>query len=393
MEPFSQGSSSRSLGAFGAPAAAVETEKMRIVDWLRDPDEQDDKLNDCSRQRRDLCAVVSSGAALRKFLPKSIFRFKKRQPDSCSDHICHGRSRSVPFLRCRQKRKGKEPGEVLREDGTEKLSSSDSKTMEGISGGASDSSLQWATGRNPEETSFNLGMGIAMAFMLSRWETEFKKLKELQFEMEVLLKEIRDKVATKDVTSGIMESYNKFSSSSSDCSLDVSKCNSTSFQNHRTIFQMEEANSTAESDRHSDDQISIENQSMDQLEAELIFELEQLQLNLERKDSAMLSERERLELAYETTSSSESSKHQEEYDNVHCGVSASELERRLYELIHTRQQEEIAELESELELTKKMLVDKETEVSWWKDTASLSSPHHEEILCVNSCEREHNIIP
>lgn len=55
------------------------------------------------------------------------------------------------------------------------------------------------------------------------------------------------------------------------------------------------------------------------------------------------------------------------------GVSACVLERKLHELVETRQQEKIAELESELECTKQKLREKEMELQWWKEAQCFAS--------------------
>ena len=59
----------------------------------------------------------------------------------------------------------------------------------------------------------------------------------------------------------------------------------------------------------------------------------------------------------------------------HCGVPPHELERRLHELLESRQQEHIRELEAKLQCLEHKLREKEMEVSWWKDTARLISRH------------------
>lgn len=135
-----------------------------------------------------------------------------------------------------------------------------------------------------------------MALALSRWSTEFNKMTELRVQMEMLLKEIKEEIPKKDTGFGIIRSNHNFVSSLSDCSRDVSEYNPVSFQIHRAGFHMEEAKSTVESDRHSNNELDNENRSMDQLEAELAFELEQLQLSLGGKDSMKLSEQERMEV-------------------------------------------------------------------------------------------------
>lgn len=70
----------------------------------------------------------------------------------------------------------------------------------------------------------------------------------------------------------------------------------------------------------------------------------------------------------------------EEDSGNYYRVSAQELERRLHELLETRQQERIAELESALECAERKLHEKEREICWWRDTTSLVSQHKNEEL-------------
>lgn len=146
-------------------------------------------------------------------------------------------------------------------------------------------------GRKPE-ISFNLGVGVGIAFALSRWETEFNRMKDLHFQMEMLLNDIRSEVAKTHVASGILNPGHEFASSS-DCSGGVSKFSNISFQDHGANFHLEEKKSTVESQHLND---HIRSQSMDQMEAELAFELEQLQLSLDGNDSTTLSEQAKLEV-------------------------------------------------------------------------------------------------
>lgn len=69
-----------------------------------------------------------------------------------------------------------------------------------------------------------------------------------------------------------------------------------------------------------------------------------------------------------------------EEGSFHCGVNPRELERRLHELLETRQQERIAELESALEYAERMLRERDREICWWRDTARLVSHHKDETL-------------
>lgn len=71
------------------------------------------------------------------------------------------------------------------------------------------------------------------------------------------------------------------------------------------------------------------------------------------------------------------------------GVCPYELERRLHELLESRQEEEIKELEFALEDAKQRLHSKEAEASWWKDTAYVVSEHIPEPSRITSNSHSH----
>ncbi|KAL1208987.1 Protein POLAR-like 1 [Cardamine amara subsp. amara] len=122
---------------------------------------------------------------------------------------------------------------------------------------------------------------------------------------------------------------------------------------------------------------------MDQLEAELEAEFKLLQIG----QSSKLNE--------------VSEKSEEDSQGIRCGHMCSgpveeqqgvcpyELERRLHELMETRQEEEIKELEIALEDAKQKLHLKETEASWWKDTAYIVSERIPEPSRITSNSRTH----
>lgn len=64
---------------------------------------------------------------------------------------------------------------------------------------------------------------------------------------------------------------------------------------------------------------------------------------------------------------------------VYNGVSAMLLERRLHELLHERNRERIEELEAALRCAEQKLVEKEMEVSLWKDTAKFALRQDKEL--------------
>jgi len=58
---------------------------------------------------------------------------------------------------------------------------------------------------------------------------------------------------------------------------------------------------------------------------------------------------------------------------AHGGVSARELERRLHQLLQSRHEARIAELESALERARRKLKETEREACRWRDTAKLAT--------------------
>lgn len=68
----------------------------------------------------------------------------------------------------------------------------------------------------------------------------------------------------------------------------------------------------------------------------------------------------------------------EEEEEDCSGVPPYELERKLHELLETRQEQQIRELEDALRHAREELREKEREISWWKDTALIMSRHANE---------------
>ncbi|CAL9229885.1 unnamed protein product [Arabidopsis halleri] len=124
---------------------------------------------------------------------------------------------------------------------------------------------------------------------------------------------------------------------------------------------------------------------MDQLEAELEAEFELLQIGQDHDGtSSKLKEvssedAEGLRLGHVCPGLVEEQQ----------GVCPYELERRLHELMETRQQEEIKELEIALDDAKQRLHLKETEASWWKDTAYIVSERIPEPSRITYSSRAH----
>ncbi|KAK6912496.1 hypothetical protein RJ641_022097 [Dillenia turbinata] len=204
--------------------------------------------------------------------------------------------------------------------------------------------------RNERETAFNVGVGCGLVYLIAETRNEITKLAELRTQMDSLIQDAKKELQRKETFSLQPETNEKDASSS------------------KKIKEQEQNGCRV---------------GMDHLEAELEAELELLQVNLDRRKSPPEHQQQQLSVTIEHTapegslsvSFEEVIYPQEEETQEHCGVSPTELERRLHELLETRQQEQIQELEAALERAKRKLHEKELEVKWWKDTAHLISQH------------------
>ncbi|XP_010491774.1 PREDICTED: protein POLAR LOCALIZATION DURING ASYMMETRIC DIVISION AND REDISTRIBUTION-like isoform X2 [Camelina sativa] len=130
---------------------------------------------------------------------------------------------------------------------------------------------------------------------------------------------------------------------------------------------------------------------MDQLEAELEAEFELLQIG-QGHDGQCSNLKEVSEKSEEDSEGTRFGHACPVLAEEQQGVCPYELERRLHELMKTRQEEEIKELEIALEDAKQRLQLKKTEASWWKDTAYIVSeriPEPSSRIIINSSSRTH----
>ncbi|CAH2073155.1 unnamed protein product [Thlaspi arvense] len=123
---------------------------------------------------------------------------------------------------------------------------------------------------------------------------------------------------------------------------------------------------------------------MDQLEAELEAEFELLQIGQDHEGTSSSNLKEVSEKSGDSEGIRFSRRMCSGAMEEQQGVCPYELERRLHELMETRQVEEIKELETALEDAKRRLHVKEAEASWWKDTAFIVSEHIPEPSRINS---------
>ncbi|CAN4080302.1 unnamed protein product [Withania somnifera] len=224
----------------------------------------------------------------------------------------------------------------------------------------------------------NLGIGFGLIYLFNATKNELNKIVEIRREMEILLHKSKMEFQNqKRITRDASNSRTKISHYDSDFvepfaySTDIEEESEiTCSHDHPLNFKLMKANER--------------NLEMNQLEAELEVELERLQFHVDsdvmfkyptQQDAEIMDE-------YSSGGGSLGTCFAEVYNPnscvttiENCGVPAEELKRRLHELLQTRQEERIKELESALESTIQKLAEKEKEVCWWRDTAKVISQH------------------
>uniref|UniRef100_J3MGA9 Uncharacterized protein n=1 Tax=Oryza brachyantha TaxID=4533 RepID=J3MGA9_ORYBR len=239
-------------------------------------------------------------------------------------------------------------------------------------------------------TTPDLGVGMSLVFLLAKTSDEFNKMAKVRAEMETLLREIKDQVRRSSEAGGGGDGdaskthRNLESAAASSCLTDTNENERASgghVEDHATSSNMEEEASCEKSAEHE------RFPRMDVLEEEFHTELELLQVNYgsdvrlflpEEDDGEPMDEiaecrpEEELDDGDAGGEDEAAAEDDEDYEAEYNGVSAVELERRLHELLHQRNQERIEELELALKRAEKKLVEKEMEASMWKDTAKLA---------------------
>ncbi|XP_049371647.1 protein POLAR LOCALIZATION DURING ASYMMETRIC DIVISION AND REDISTRIBUTION-like [Solanum verrucosum] len=229
-------------------------------------------------------------------------------------------------------------------------------------------------GGEKKADSMNLGIGFGLIYLFNSTKNELNKIVEIRREMEILLHnskmELQNQRRIRSNPSGASNLRTKISYYDSDCVEQFA---------YSTDIE-EESEITCSHDDHPLNcklmKGNERNSEMNQLEAELEVELERLQFHLDSDIMFKYPKQQDAEIMdeYSSGEGSHSTSFAEVY-NPNCGVPAEELKRRLHELLQTRQEERIKELESALESTMQNLADKEKEVCWWRDTAKVISQH------------------
>ncbi|GKU87370.1 hypothetical protein SLEP1_g1777 [Rubroshorea leprosula] len=236
------------------------------------------------------------------------------------------------------------------------------------------------------ENSFNLGIGCCLLYLVAANKNELNKMMELRAQMEMILQNVKLESQRKDELTNTPETNEIFAYSTSDAAAPEGPESNTQIP--------------PPSDHVVSDDQSLKSDvskpedcfgGMNQLEAELEMELERLQLRLDAEKFLGNPQEESIKVMEENTSARTSFSSsevidagfdiQEDCSESQSGIPPFELERKLHELLEARQQEQIRELEAALGCVKHKLRDKETEISWWKETARLLSQHVSESSC------------
>ncbi|XP_051196058.1 uncharacterized protein [Lolium perenne] len=252
-------------------------------------------------------------------------------------------------------------------------------------------SLQRKKAAEPEVSAASLGLGAGLVLLLSKGAAELSRMAELRAQMERLVMDAR----AAEARGGGNRSVDDGASVVKERIFFADAGDEDASSSHGSRSAAASAGENAAS-------------AMDQMEAELEAELTRLQLSsdYEGDECATPKRDHQLESEPKSDVSSESGsparidqdgvvnyaageckeddvadiEEEEEAESSPChfGVPALVLERRLHELLQSRHEERIAELETELQRAQRKLREKEREVSRWRDTAKLASRHKDE---------------
>ncbi|CAH8360720.1 unnamed protein product [Eruca vesicaria subsp. sativa] len=190
------------------------------------------------------------------------------------------------------------------------------------------------------EAPLEMGIGSFLLYLVVASKTELDKMANLRMQMEMLLlhakEELQEKDLHKNPPMNSNDAYAKEPSGNQFSPQVISDLASSIFAGSSTSVNQEETSECEVSkpeDRHTKDQI-------------------QRQHKLKENES-------------------KNNHVPEMVTDERYGVCPYELEKKLHELLETRQQDELAKLETALSRVERRLQEKETEVSWWKDAARL----------------------
>ncbi|KAI4379865.1 hypothetical protein MLD38_006108 [Melastoma candidum] len=246
-------------------------------------------------------------------------------------------------------------------------------------------------GDGNKESAVNLGVACSLFYLAAASKNELEKMKELRIEMRAFLQEIKAELNRKHHAREPGGEVVVVESPRSCLTDAVTTVNCSS---RRTPFVVAEEESIVR-DRPSGSGETRQDciREMEWLEAELEAELARLQLHLDpdipseqgpeyHAAEVGFGEIQAEDLDRATSGRTSMGEGMNPLDvgdpESQGGVPAIELERKLHELLQSRQEERIKELETALECYKHELHDTDRELSWWRDTAMMLSQYAKE---------------
>ncbi|XP_047056638.1 protein POLAR LOCALIZATION DURING ASYMMETRIC DIVISION AND REDISTRIBUTION-like [Lolium rigidum] len=340
------------------------TSRRRILDYLNDGEELG--VDGPSTPR----AVATARSLLPRFRWTRMARIGRKGCGSCA---------GVKVQQPQQPEEQEIAAEILVEKGDELNDDTARATSSGgaVSGG--------------ETRAADLGVGLGLVFLLAKTSDEFSKMAKVRAEMEALLAEFKGHVIANTANANadaedVSRPGNLDDSAASSCLTDANEPRAANDQSEDRRRDRQVASCSGK-------RVDVEVQSRrrsteDVLEEEFHAELERLHVHygadtptfpLEEEQAAAESSDDDDDIAAdcrqgfaEEDEDDDDHGHDDDDAARYRGVSAVELERRLHELLHQRNQERIEELEAALRRAERRLFDKEMEASLWKDTAKMA---------------------
>ncbi|XP_004501383.1 protein POLARALIZATION DURING ASYMMETRIC DIVISION AND REDISTRIBUTION [Cicer arietinum] len=246
---------------------------------------------------------------------------------------------------------------------------------------------------NWNDTSFKVGVGCGLLYVIAATKNELSKMVELRKEMEINLQNMKAELQSKDTLLNPLKQSDDDAVVCSITDIQEVSCSNSHLSVHTQIpYIQPEFKSNLGSNRYLDCKTSEQEEcaeEINELQAEFEYELQRLQLYLDGEAAFEDAQQEMVEVAVNNDSSSKSQSSSfgeiimepqgASYDTS-FGVPPVELERRLHELLEARLQERIIELEDALEYATQKLNEKEIKVTWWEETARLT-PYHDPETC------------
>ena len=243
------------------------------------------------------------------------------------------------------------------------------------------------------DTSFKLGVGCGLLYVIAATKNELSKMVELRKEMEIILQNMKGELQCKYALINPLKQCDEALAELSISDIqEVSCSNSNLSVNSQKNCVQPELKSNMGCNRFLDYDIGKEDEcaeEINELQAEFEYELQRLQLYLDGEDAFEDAQQKSVEVVVNDSSSKSQSSSfgeiimepQEESYDISFGVPPLELERRLHELLESRLEERIMELESALKYATKKLNEKEIMATLWEDPARLI-PHHVPEICL-----------